>query len=863
MGNPDIRDIVEHVDQNKNQSLDPKEWKLISELFDAQSKELKPDIQTTTSGDKFMTDQEKRQIALQEQTNNTIKKENKEIISYNKNIDSLKKSLESPNIVTKLLEMIESRIQMISNKDDIQYYEVFLNTLKNNIQDKLPSWDINDLSTDTKEKINTDKQYLTIKTNIENNLDNLSQKKIELVQQKSITNTNIIEKTTNTINNQKKIDNIQWNSDVLQTQLEQLSDKDFVKFRQVVENLSKNGKVSVEQLDPLDTMTQILKQVAVLDKNTVQNVVENVMKEKFPWQENSTELITFKETFYAILDRKDILNNFVTIVNKDLKWLSYDELLMTQNLESADVKKSINTIFHRDELLFNTMTNDFLDPSRKPQVEKIVKEYVKLSAPDIDLSKTTVSMTEISVDGKQKKAFQLLDTSGNAMTITKKNEKWEDIQVPLTPFFWDSQKWEIISLQDCVSQNQWLKDALQIWPDNMKQLNPKIQELMKQTIETASWKKVSISEAISWFFNSPLFDEIKKIFLMLGMFSKEGMSYWANVDIALIDSKKSFRNFIQSSSFGPLQKELNIASSTEALEKFNSYPWDFKPEYDANSKPIKVNNYKNSEKEYFTTLSSENQLRYLYGQKTNLKNSKWQNILDWNKETRTADGIKKDSVIKTETTEATKNLLDKEFISGWEYKELSFDATKPGKVEKIDTDINNPYLRIDGQVIPLIKGEWSIFIKWSDGQITEKIITITQDKEKKNNISIKDGEKLDMWLLEKIYTEKNISMLWNDEKSNIIKKYYILEQSAEWKNNIDQLMKSTSELPIDQKNKIEQVISIFKKGIYQSIWKTPDNKLITLHNDLKKSLLDIKLPIESQQNERNITVNKRVQSMWS
>jgi len=90
----------------------------------------------------------------------------------------------------------------------------------------------------------------------------------------------------------------------------------------------------------------------------------------------------------------------------------------------------------------------------------------------------------------------------------------------------------------------------------------------------------------------------------------------------LIDSKKSFRNFIQSSNFDSLQKELNITSSTEALDKFNSYPWDYKEGYDANSKPIKVNNYQNSEKEYFTTLSPENQLRYLYGQKTNLKNSK-------------------------------------------------------------------------------------------------------------------------------------------------------------------------------------------------------------------------------------------------
>jgi hypothetical protein len=90
----------------------------------------------------------------------------------------------------------------------------------------------------------------------------------------------------------------------------------------------------------------------------------------------------------------------------------------------------------------------------------------------------------------------------------------------------------------------------------------------------------------------------------------------------LIDSKKSFRNFIESSNFDPLQKELNITSSKEALDKFNSYPWKSKDDYDVNSKSIKVNNYPNSEKEYFITLSSESQLRYLYGQKINLKNNK-------------------------------------------------------------------------------------------------------------------------------------------------------------------------------------------------------------------------------------------------
>ena len=106
MGNPDIRDIVEHVDENKNKSLDPKEWKLISELFDAQAKELKPDIQTNIDKDKFMTDQQKEQIFLQENTNKDIKKENKEITAYNKNIEFLKKSLENPRVLNELISMV-------------------------------------------------------------------------------------------------------------------------------------------------------------------------------------------------------------------------------------------------------------------------------------------------------------------------------------------------------------------------------------------------------------------------------------------------------------------------------------------------------------------------------------------------------------------------------------------------------------------------------------------------------------------------------------------------------------------------------------------------------------------------------------
>gem|GEM_PF-5581489 len=33
MGNPEIKDIVSHVDEDGGNTLDPKEWKKITELF--------------------------------------------------------------------------------------------------------------------------------------------------------------------------------------------------------------------------------------------------------------------------------------------------------------------------------------------------------------------------------------------------------------------------------------------------------------------------------------------------------------------------------------------------------------------------------------------------------------------------------------------------------------------------------------------------------------------------------------------------------------------------------------------------------------------------------------------------------------
>ena len=810
MGNPDIRDIVEHVDQNKNQSLDPKEWKLISELFGAQPKEFKTDIQTTTSGDKFMTDQEKEQITLQEQTNNTIKKENKEIISYNKNIDSLKKSLENPKTIMKLLDMMWSRIQFITKQEDIQYYEVFLNTLKNNIQDKLPSENMT-VEESIRDSNDIKYDFARINEKIPNILNSLSQKKIELSQKEIIVNKNIVEKATNTINTQKKLNNTQWNIEWLKQNLNSLESNDILQFKWVVDNL-KNWLLVPENVPQFVSMMNVFRSMNGLSKDQIMTVVDTTIDTKFSDKKDGPEMKLFKDTLSAVLD-KWLIWKFITKVDEDLnkdnrlKWLSYDVLLDTKtDLSSKEARIAINTIFSRDESLFNKIMTD-LKSDKKWQVENIIKEYIKSDFPNQDLSWTIIEIGEVQLQDTEwtpytKQCFNIMKDGKIVEVSAGKDENGKDKLQKLTPFFWDAKYGKIIPMEQCLISNL-MKDVL--WKDNLAM--PWVANLMKELV-TVNGKQLSFPEAITSLFNSPLFDQIKQaLYTLMAMFGKEDSQEKAMIESNYLAIKNDVRKWWNLSYKDRDGKDKEI-SYIDALHKFE---------------PLAIKDWENY-KAIFLWASIENQKKYI---EITLK--------DWKDVAYTfLDSIKWKKINSNTTIDESKkpewvSLLWVEFKNGTDYKELSIDSIKPGKVEKIDTDINNPYFRIDGQVISLIDGKWSLFVKWSDGQIIEKIITITQDKEKKNNISIKDGEKLDMWLLESSNTGKMIdfSQLNNqDGKLFNVLKYQLFNSNA-----MNDLIASTKNMTPDELQKVENTLVTIQKEI---IW-LPNNERIKIKDIAKKS----------------------------
>ena len=810
MGNPDIRDIVEHVDQNKNQSLDPKEWKLISELFGAQPKEFKTDIQTTTSGDKFMTDQEKEQITLQEQTNNNIKKENKEIISYNKNIDSLKKSLENPKTIMKLLDMMWSRIQFITKQEDIQYYEVFLNTLKNNIQDKLPSENMT-VEESIRDSNDIKYDFARINEKIPNILNSLSQKKIELSQKEIIVNKNIVEKATNTINTQKKLNNTQWNIEWLKQNLNSLESNDILQFKWVVDNL-KNWLLVPENVPQFVSMMNVFRSMNGLSKDQIMTVVDTTIDTKFSDKKDGPEMKLFKDTLSAVLD-KWLIWKFITKVDEDLnkdnrlKWLSYDVLLDTKtDLSSKEARIAINTIFSRDESLFNKIMTD-LKSDKKWQVENIIKEYIKSDFPNQDLSWTIIEIGEVQLQDTEwtpytKQCFNIMKDGKIVEVSAGKDENGKDKLQKLTPFFWDAKYGKIIPMEQCLISNL-MKDVL--WKDNLAM--PWVANLMKELV-TVNGKQLSFPEAITSLFNSPLFDQIKQaLYTLMAMFGKEDSQEKAMIESNYLAIKNDVRKWWNLSYKDRDGKDKEI-SYIDALHKFE---------------PLAIKDWENY-KAIFLWASIENQKKYI---EITLK--------DWKDVAYTfLDSIKWKKINSNTTIDESKkpewvSLLWVEFKNGTDYKELSIDSIKPGKVEKIDTDINNPYFRIDGQVISLIDGKWSLFVKWSDGQIIEKIITITQDKEKKNNISIKDGEKLDMWLLESSNTGKMIdfSQLNNqDGKLFNVLKYQLFNSNA-----MNDLIASTKNMTPDELQKVENTLVTIQKEI---IW-LPNNERIKIKDIAKKS----------------------------
>jgi hypothetical protein len=193
--------------------------------------------------------------------------------------------------------------------------------------------------------------------------------------------------------------------------------------------------------------------------------------------------------------------------------------------------------------------------------------------------------------------------------------------------------------------------------------------------------------------------------------------------------------------------------------------------------------------------------------------------------------------------------------------ELKINEQSQWLVEK-KWEWDNQYLTIDGQVIPLINGKWSIFVKWDDGQIMEKII-IFDKKDNKENIAITDGEKLDMWLLETIKKTWNLSVLWNwklDDNKLKLAKYYMFGKSIDWVNNpIDLLLEWINKLWLYQKKISELSLVKFQKEMLVLIsWNISNtSEIIQPFNKITQELQSIQFSGNLQKKERNTVVEKR------
>lgn len=756
MGNPDIKDFINQLDDNKENNdhiVDGKEVQLLnSVLSDAeQIKEL-------------------QEILLQE--------------------GNLKK-------VMKLIT------NGIDNQNDIQsldYYESFISSFEL-IQDFHP--DDRKLIESAKQKIQDQKNTINKKN------DELAKKKIEKV-----------ENIQNTIINNE-----------LSNKLNLLSEKDFVKFKDVLNSLKK-WEIWVEQMDPLDTMTQIIKAMANMDKASVLSEFDKLLSEKFPEKKTDPELASFKDILSGLLDNKSLLNQFVETVDRDLKWLSYNQLLEQakdpKSLESAEVNKSINTIFHMEKNWFDHLLKDFDDPIKQNQVTSILKKYYELHGKVLpEWAMFEKSQTSLIVDK--------LPVQVDCFKI-----KWTDEVI----YYWELDTGKSMNFEQ-VAKISWVSEALGI--DNvtqLKKLDPRIWEIMKNnTIQTPSGKKMSFGDAFSAFFSSSFFDQLKQAFYsLMATFWEESEQERYIIESNYVLAKNDVRQW-WNFSYTDKENEEQVISYISVLNKFE-------PGFDKNENI----NYK----KLFTEASVTIQKSYIETCMSKGKEA-WYNILKSNI-----------PLIEANKVEKEQKVLGKEFVSWSVIDELKINKDAKGEVEK-KWEWDNQYLLIDGQVIPLIDGKGSLFVQWTDGQIIEKNIIIDK-KDNKENISISDWEKLDLWLLETIKKGGTWLLVWLwDPKRVQLSKYYMLEQSSidDKENPINILMKWVSQLWPDQKDKAEIAIVKFKKAFIwqiekkQWIWKVSDNlNIFEPFKDLKTELSAIVTANSSQQEKRNTVVNSRIQS-WS
>lgn len=403
----------------------------------------------------------------------------------------------------------------------------------------------------------------------------------------------------------------------LSNKLNMLSEKDLSDFKWVIDDL-KNGLLTPEKIESFASMMNILRLMNGLSKAQIMGVVENVIATKFADKKDSPDVQWFKDTLSAVLD-KWLVEKFINQVDDDLnkndklKWISYDKLFdETTDLTSPESRAGINTLFHRDEKMFKQLVVDFNDSAKKTQAEKIIRQYILSSVnsadnnpSQTDIMNATITLNEsFDVGWLKKPAFIFNRADWSPLWIEKRNERWEteldSTQRPIllqefTPFFWDAQYGKSVPMEQCLTMSL-MKDVLGI--DNLKM--EWTANVMKELV-SVNGQKLSFAEAITSLFNSPLFDQIKQaIYTLMAMLwkdedSKESAMIEANY-ITLKGDIRKFGNYSYKDKDGNNQS----ISYIDALNKFE--PW---------IKIDKNTNETTNYKEIFLWLSTENQKKYI------------------------------------------------------------------------------------------------------------------------------------------------------------------------------------------------------------------------------------------------------------
>ena len=815
MGNLDIRDIVEHVDENKNQSLDPKEWKLIANLFGAQPKELKADIQNNFSKDKFMTDEQRKQIALQEQLKGDVKSENKEIKAYNEKLESLKKNLESTKLINTLLGMLWERIKLTNKKEDIQYYKDFLTTVQNNIKDKLPTDDQRGLVEWVKDANDVSYAFEAINKKIEDMITDLSQKEWEFLKTEEFSTNNDVKQT------EQSQEVSVWNVDWLKNSLRNLQSNEIIEFKWVIDNL-KNGLLTPEKIPQFASMMNILRSMNGLSKDQIMSVVNTTIDTKFADKKDSAEIRLFKDTLSAVLD-KWLVWKFVNQVDEDLNkneklnWSSYAVLLKPDtNLTSPEAKAGILNIFNNDEVGFNKLVVDFADQSKKTQVEKIIKAYILASIPggdnpsETDINSATIAIdNNFMVDWSKKPAFIMTKLDWSPLWIAQKDangdivkgKEWKDVlSQRFTPFFGDAIHGKKLS------PDQYMKPELMqqlLWKDSLKM--EWVASVMKELVSINGAPR-TFAEAITSLFNSPLFLEIKQAFLsLLAMMGDD------------VDKQTKYAieaNFAQA--------ERDLSKITETVEDKNGNQISYLKALKALNLDNKdIGEERGNPKERFANAPLENQKSYIAQviKDPNLRYKK--EILDQLGE----------KVSQSETVASDEDRENKNAVVLVEWKETKIVEHKV--IKQWD------YYLIDGT-----PSDGTIFIKDADGKLTKKILKSDNTDFESQDVILTPNESITT-----LYPKNSESLAQGKED---IFRYYALESSSDLKNPnpIDELLKLEKKpewidkIIVTMKKKLtwldsakrtkEEIQKIFQEWLNELQWiDTWDNK-IQYNTALKK-----------------------------